>query len=135
MATPAVAPGTGGLDDAFLFLPGKSCFFQEGRNPVQPRPQRREIGHDQADRAAQNLRLARRQVHLPAPEVHPHVVDADHEVRIARAAQADDVEERGEPLVGLGDVHVLEDQDVAQVFGAAVELSYGSFHTRRAKSG
>ena len=60
-------------------------------------------------------------VHLRAAEVHPHVLEAHEEVRVARAAQSDDVEQGREALVGNADVEVLEMDDVADRAGFAVE--------------
>lgn len=49
--------------------------------------------------------------------LHPHVIEADHQERIPREAQAHDVEQRGELLVGLRQVDVLQQHERAGAAG------------------
>jgi hypothetical protein len=71
--------------------------------------------------AAQHLRLAARQVELAAADVHPHVVVHHHQIRIAGEAEPGAIEQRGDALVGNGDIDVLEVDGVAEILGGAVE--------------
>ena len=50
-----------------------------------------------------------------APDVDPHVVGRGHEIRIAREPEARDVEIRRCKLIGDGDVHVPDFDEVADV--------------------
>ena len=93
-----------------------------------------ETRHHQAHGATQHLGARRhraaRQVALRAPEVHPHVLEAGEEIRIARAAEADDVEERRQALVRDHHVEVLEVHDVPDRLSGTVVLPHflGSVH-------
>ncbi|MNC87912.1 hypothetical protein D3C83_36860 [compost metagenome] len=121
MAAIAVAPRAGRLDEAVLLLPGKARLRQQRRHFLQPALERSEIGHDDADVPAQHLGAARRHVNLGAADVDPHVLDASHEIGVARQPQSREVKNGGETLVGNGDVHVLEKHDVPEVLAAAVK--------------
>ena len=95
-----------------------SCFFTRARRsssalrsgmtmPVQPR--------------STSAACRGRQMELAAADVDPHVVGADHDVGIARKPEPGDIEERRQPLIGDGDVDVLELEDIADILGGAVE--------------
>jgi hypothetical protein len=120
VATVAIAPRARCLDQAVAFPPGETRLGEQRRHLPQPGLECRQVGHHDADVAAQHLGTARRQVKLAAAHVHPHVVDAGHEIRVAREAQAAQVEEGGQALIGNADVHVLEPNDIAQVLARAV---------------
>ena len=84
-----------------------------------------QIGQHQRRGAAHHLRrLARRQVELAAPDIHPHVLEARHQVRVARQAEAHQVEGRRLGLVRHGHVDVAELDDIAEVLRGAVELRH-----------
>jgi hypothetical protein len=96
-----------------------------------------EVGHHQADRAAQHLRGADRQVELAAADVDPGIVDTGLQERVPSEPEAHDVEHHRLLLVGHAQVHVAELHDVADVFGAAVERVVSGVHalpSRRATS-
>src|SRR5262249_17932601 len=82
--------------------------------------ERLQVRHHAADVPAQHLRIARRKVELLLPEVDPHVLDADHDVRIAREPETLDVE--GGRLDLIRDLHVdvLERHDVADVLAPPI---------------
>jgi hypothetical protein len=92
---------------------------------VQQQP---EIGHDEADGAAQHLRRAGRQVELADAHIGPHVVDARHQVRVARQAQRRDVEGGRLGLVGHAQVDVLQLHRIAEGFRRAVPGAFDLGH-------
>ena len=83
-----VAPRTRRLDVIVVLLESKPRALERLPHLAEPLQQRLAIGHDQADVAAQTLRLAGDQVELAAADIDPHVVDAGHQVGIARQARA-----------------------------------------------
>ena len=109
VAAHALAPRAGRLHAALLLREGK--LVRQLRHDalhllagvLQALRQVVEARDDEAGRAAQHLGLRRhraaRQVALRAAEVDPHVLEAGKEIRVARAAEADDVEERRQALV------------------------------------
>jgi hypothetical protein len=118
----AIAPRAGRLDEVVVGLKPEFCigeFLLDRREPLQQRLP--SLHHDAGD-AAQHLRLAARQVELAAPDIDPHVGVGHHQVGIAREPEAGNVEQGGEPLVGDGDVDVLEMDDVADVLSGAIEV-------------
>src|SRR5438067_1895953 len=68
-----------------------------------------------------------RYVHLMTANVDPHVVQTDHHVWIARQAQAQNIEQGRQTLVGLPDVHIFEVNDIAYIFTRAVEKRFHEF--------
>ena len=87
----------------------------------QPPQQRFAVGQHDAGPAAQHLGLAGRQVELAAADIDPHIVDAGHDVRVARQAEPRHVKDRGDLLVRNAHIDVLEGDDVADILGATVE--------------
>ena len=81
--------------------------------------------------AAQHLRAAVRQMKLAPADIDPHVAVRDHQIGIAGQPEACDIEQRRQPLVGDGDVDVLEMNGVAEVFCGTVELLHGDSPTFR----
>jgi len=70
--------------------------------------------------SAQHLRLSGGQVELLLPDIDPHVLEPEHQVRVAGQPEAHDVEEGGELLVGDLHVDMLQRHDVAHVLGGPV---------------
>ena len=89
---------------------------------AQPGLERLEVGDDQPDASSEHLRPPGRQVELLLAGIRPHVLGADHQVRVAGEPQADHVEQGGHDLVRNPHVDVLEREDVADVLAAAVEF-------------
>ena len=115
-----VAPGRSDSDVLVLDAVGELGAREQVAYTSQPRRQRVEVGHHDLDVAPHEVRLARRQVELRLAHVDPHVLDPDHDVGVAREAQALDVEGRGGPLVGHAHVDVLEHEDIADVLLAPI---------------
>src|SRR5690348_6306407 len=72
--------------------------------------------------AAQHLRCASRQMKLASADIDPHVGVRHHQIGIAGQPEAGDVKQRRQPLVGDGDVDMLEMDRVAEILCGAVEL-------------
>ena len=121
MTTDAIAPRTRRVDETVARGERESRIPQQALHALQPLRQRSEVGHDQPDGAAEDLRRAGRQVELRFADVDPHVVHTRHEIGVARESEAGDVVDRGEALVRHRHVHVLELDDVADVFRGAIE--------------
>ena len=62
---------------------------------------------------------------LTATDIHPHVLEPRHQVRVAGEAQAHQVEGDRLRLVGHRDVDVPQFDDVAEVLDRPVELRLG----------
>jgi len=128
----AIAPGARRLDVVVVL--GKT--EARSRRPLahggEPVEQGRAAGDHDAGMAAQDLRIAGRQVELAAPDIDPHVAVAHHHSGIARQPETGGVEQRGETLVGDLDVDVLEMDRVPEVLRGAVEclLHDGLFRKR-----
>ena len=105
-----------------VLLEGEARALEWLLHLVQALQQRLAAGNHQADAAAQDLRLAGDQVELAMADIDPHVVDAGHQVGIARQTQAAHVEQGRLDLVLDQQVHMLEPDDVAEILGAAVVL-------------
>ena len=118
----AIAPRTGRLDVIVVLGESELRALERLAHIAEPSQQRLAIGHDQADLAAQPLRLACDQVELAAADIHPHVVDAGHQVGVARQPEPADVEQRRLDLVFDLQVDVLQADDVAEILGAAIVL-------------
>src|SRR5947208_5142218 len=88
---------------------------------LQPLRQRVEVGHDATDPPARLVGIAGRQMELRASEVDPHVVEADHQIRIAGEAERGHVERRRQLLIGHAEVDVLQEDDVADILCLAIE--------------
>src|SRR5450759_1929955 len=91
VATEAVAPRTGRLDAVGVRLKTELRVLEPGRDFFQALRKLAEIGHHDADGAAQTLRVAVRQVTLAAADVDPHVIQPDLHIRVARKPHARDV--------------------------------------------
>src|SRR5262245_25469333 len=140
MAADARAPGVDGLDRPVLLLPGelrlalRDDALHLAARVLQALLQVREGRHDEARGAAQALGLGRhgaaRHVDLRAAEVEPDVLQACEDVRVARRAQARDVEQYRQALVVDAAVEMLEVDDIADGLGRAVVLLHllGSVH-------
>src|SRR5262252_1888883 len=140
MAAHARAPGIDGLDRPVLLLPGElrlalgNHALHLAARVLQALLQISEGRHDEARGAAQALGLGRhgaaRHVDLRPTEVEPDVLQAREDVRVARRAQARDVEQHRQALVVDAAVEVLEVDDVADGLGRAVVLLHllGSVH-------
>src|SRR5262249_18898323 len=132
MAAHARAPGIDGFDRPVLLLPGELRLalgdhaLHLAARVLQALLQVREGRYDEARGAAQALGLGRdgaaRHVDLRAAEVEPDVLQARADVRVARRAQARDVEQHRQALVVDAAVEVLEVDDVADGLGRAVVL-------------
>src|SRR5215470_7296053 len=140
MAANARAPRVDRLDRPVLLLPGELRLalgddaLHLAAGVLQALLQVSERRHDEARGAAQALGLGRhgaaRHVDLRAAEVEPDVLQAREDVRVARRAQACDVEQHRQALVVDAAVEVLEVDDVADGLGRAVVLLHllGSVH-------
>ena len=80
------------------------------------------IRNDNPGVATHDLRIARRQMELALTDVDPHVADAGHQVRVAREAEAHDIENRRQPLVRNARIDVLKANDIAEILDRSVEL-------------
>src|SRR5262252_2512316 len=80
-----------------------------------------EVGHDEADGAAEHFRLPGGHVELLLPGVDPHVLGAGHDVRVACEPEGRHVEVRRHDLVRDLHVDVLEPDDVAEVLCRPIE--------------
>src|SRR5215212_3384673 len=58
---------------------------------------------------------------LAPADIDPHIGVRHHQIGIARQPEACDIEQRRQPLVGNGDVDMLEMDRVAEILGGAVE--------------
>ena len=120
MAAEAVAPRAGRVDAIGVHAVGELRAGKQWRGFLEALRQFFQIGHDNADGAAQALGAAARQVALAAADVDPHVVEAGEQIRVAREAEPRDVERGRQLLVGNRQIDVFERDDVADVFTLAV---------------
>jgi hypothetical protein len=126
MHADAVAPRTARLNDVARLPVAELRALQELLRVFQPLQQRLEIGHHQTRRAAHHLwRIAGRQMELAAADIHPHVLEPGHQIRIAREPKAHQVEGDRLRLVGHRDVDMPKLNDVAEILGRAIELRPG----------
>jgi len=121
MAAELVTPRAGDVDVAVFFGAGELRLRHLILQCREAHLESLQVGHYQADNATQHLRLARRQVELLLPDVHPHVFGAHHHVGVTGKTQAGNVKLRGRHLAGGRHVDVLHAQDVANVLRCAVE--------------
>ena len=120
VAAQAIAPRAGDGDVALRRRPAERGAGQPLLHTREAALQRVEVGHHDADVAAEDLRVAGREVELLAADVDPHVARTDHHVRVAGQPQAGHVERGGHPLVRHRDVDVFQRQQIADVLAAAV---------------
>src|SRR5829696_7852008 len=85
--------------------------------------------------AAQHLRGAVRQMKLAPADIDPHVGVRHHQIGIAGQPEACDIEQRRQPLIGDGDVDMLEMNGVAEILCGAVEWLLHDEILRRAPVG
>jgi hypothetical protein len=131
IAPDAISPRTNGLDEIFVLLEIEACPAKPFTSSFEALDQRLTIRHDDSGVTAHKLRRRRRQMELAAADVDPHVGRAGHQIRIAREAETGDVEDGRLLLVGDRYVDVFQRDDVAEVFGSAIELSlHDSLHPR-----
>ena len=116
-----VAPRTGQRDVAALAAPREVRAAEPRRDAAQPGLERVQIRQHEADRPAETLRLAFRQMELLATGVDPHIGAADRQMRVAGQPQSGDVEIRRRLLVRDRQVNMLEENDVADVLGPGIE--------------
>ena len=121
IAAHAVAPGADRLDMVIMLGECERRSFQLLRNGCEPRQQRLAAGDDDAGMPAQHLRRAIRQMKLAPADIDPHVGVRDHQIGIAGQPEAGDKEQRRQPLIGDGDVDMLEMDRVAEILCGAVE--------------
>src|ERR1051325_2811943 len=93
VAAEVVAPRTRRRDVIAIARPFEVRALQALYDGLEPLFEMFRIRDDEARVTREALRAARRQVKLLLADVDPHVVEADGEIRIAREAEADDVEE------------------------------------------
>ena len=127
MAADAVAPGGDGIDEVVVLLEREERLRQHRLHGREPAQQRRPLRQHQPRDPAHDLRLAGRQVELAPADVGPHVVDARHQIGVAREAEAAHVVERRQALVGDAGVDVLQRHDIAEVLRRPIE---GMLHAR-----
>ena len=77
-------------------------------DPRQAVFQRGQVRHHKPRVPAQNLRLTGRQVELLVADVDPHVCETNIQVRITRKAEANDIEQRRQRLIGYLGIDVLQ---------------------------
>src|SRR4029077_10784457 len=89
------------------------------------------IGNHDSSMTTHDLRRSSRQMELVAADVDPHVGRPGHQIWIAGQAKPCDVEDSRLLLVGDRNVDVFQRDDVAEVFGASIELTlHESLHLR-----
>src|SRR3954471_3794467 len=79
--------------------------------------------------ATQHLRTAIREMKLAPADIDPHVGVRDHQIGIAGQPEAGDIEQRRQPLIGDGDVDMLEMDRIAEILCGAVELLHDDSST------
>ncbi len=124
MQAEAIAPRACRFDIVVPFSVRELGAVQFAFDPRQAIEQRLAVGHHEARDAAQHIGPAGRQMKLRLAHIDPHIVGRDHDERIARVAQARDVEERRETLVRDAHVDVLELHDIAEILGGTVETAF-----------
>ena len=128
MAAQAIAPGTGRLDIVVVLAKAEGGAGKLGRHRGQAIKQSLAARNHKASPAAKDLRRAGRQVKLAAADIHPHVGVGHHQIGVPGQAEAGDIKQGRQPLVGDLDIDMFEMDRVAEVFGGAVEmLLHGGF--------
>ncbi len=117
----AVAPGADRFDRVTGFPEAELGPLQIFLCPIEPAQQRLQIRHDQRRGAAHDVHPTRRQMELAPSDIHPHVVQTRHQIRVARQSQAHEVEGDRLALIRDPDVHVAEFDDIAEILGGAVK--------------
>ena len=121
MDTDAVAPRAHGFDGVAGLTEAELGAFQVFPGAFKPLQQRVQVGQHKRGRATQHVGAPRRQMELAPADVHPHIVQARHQVRVARQAQAHQIKRDGLALIRYPNVDVPELNDVAKILGGTVE--------------
>ena len=117
-----IAPGTGHLDETVRFPPGELGIGQRLPDTFEASLQVVQTRHHHADVAAPLLGRVLQQMELLLAGVHPHDGPAEIDIGIARQADARHVEDSRKVQVRDAQVDVLQDEHVADVLFASVEL-------------
>src|SRR5271166_897115 len=115
-----IAPRAGRLDIGVVLLAVEFGVRKLFLGFTETLAQFLERWDNEANMAAQHIRLAGRQMELTIADIDPHVVGAGEHERVAGQAKRGQIKLLRQPLIVDSEIDVFETYEVAEILGGAV---------------